>query len=219
MTFRHGGDRGQAFPIYVMMVVGLLFLAFAFFAVGKASAVRNGAQGAADAAALAAAQDARDRMGPAFLAALLTPNGLGDFLDNSGRFDEDHPCYEAQVLAAKNDSDVIEGNDGCSANFLGDEITVEVRTRYTVGESVIPGTERRHGTAKATAAIDFRCLVPRDEPDDDGSPGEDEGADDEPGPITLDCAGEPRLVIDPTDPDIWKSVSKTLFTVHLVDAG
>lgn len=64
MTAKPRGDAGQAFPIYVVMVAGLLFLAFAFFAVGKASATRNEAQGAADAAALAAAQDARDTLGP-----------------------------------------------------------------------------------------------------------------------------------------------------------
>ncbi|MEK8144688.1 pilus assembly protein TadG-related protein [Streptomyces sp. M10(2022)] len=62
------------------MVVGLLFLAFAFFAVGQASATRNGAQGAADAAALAAAQDARDGMRLPFLAALESPETLDQFL-------------------------------------------------------------------------------------------------------------------------------------------
>lgn len=73
MIGRHRSDQGQAFPIYIAMVAGLLFLAFAFFAVGKASVTRNGAQGAADAAALAAAQQARDEIGPAFLGVLLLP--------------------------------------------------------------------------------------------------------------------------------------------------
>jgi len=42
------------------VIAGLLFLAFAFFAVAQAGTVRNGGQSAADAAALAAAQDDRD---------------------------------------------------------------------------------------------------------------------------------------------------------------
>ncbi|MGV9241848.1 pilus assembly protein TadG-related protein, partial [Streptomyces nigra] len=53
------GDTGQAFPIYITVAAGLLFLAFAYLAVGQAAANRNGAQTAADAAALAAALDTR----------------------------------------------------------------------------------------------------------------------------------------------------------------
>ncbi|MFE7120718.1 pilus assembly protein TadG-related protein, partial [Streptomyces sp. NPDC057654] len=56
------GDAGQAFPIYITAVVGILFLALAFFAVGQAGAKKNGAQTAADASALAAAQDYRDQL-------------------------------------------------------------------------------------------------------------------------------------------------------------
>jgi hypothetical protein len=41
---RRYGDAGQAFPIYIVVVGGLLFLAFAYFAVGQAAANRNGAQ-------------------------------------------------------------------------------------------------------------------------------------------------------------------------------
>jgi len=62
MPPRGRGDAGQAFPIYITVVAGLLFLAFAYLAVGQAAANRNGAQTAADAAALAAAQDTRDQL-------------------------------------------------------------------------------------------------------------------------------------------------------------
>jgi Flp pilus assembly protein TadG len=44
------------------MTVILLFAALAFFVFARAASVRNGAQSAADAAALAAAQDARDEL-------------------------------------------------------------------------------------------------------------------------------------------------------------
>lgn len=75
-------DAGQAFPIYIMMVAGLLFLALAFFAVGKASALRNEAQGAADASALAAGQSAREQFEAPFIEALWT-DSLGVFLGRS----------------------------------------------------------------------------------------------------------------------------------------
>ncbi|MEK8172388.1 hypothetical protein NKH77_33525 [Streptomyces sp. M19] len=37
---RRAQDAGQAFPIYITAVAGLLFLALAFFAVGQAGATR-----------------------------------------------------------------------------------------------------------------------------------------------------------------------------------
>ncbi|MFD5750210.1 pilus assembly protein TadG-related protein [Streptomyces sp. NPDC127033] len=219
MTARLRGDRGQAFPIYIVMVAGLLFLAFAFFTVGKASAVRNGAQGAADAAALAAAQDARDGMGTDFLTALLTPDGLRDFLDGGVRFGLAHPCYVAGVFAEKNRAEVtpIGGGSGCSPGPGGDGITVEVKSLDPVGKSVIPGTEEKYATASATAVIEFRCFLPEEEPEGDG-PDEGEGDEgDEPAPVAFDCDGGDQIKVDPTDLGRWDSISKTLFAVHLAD--
>ncbi|MEV7087345.1 pilus assembly protein TadG-related protein [Streptomyces sp. NPDC093085] len=229
MIQRLRGDRGQAFPIYIVMVAGLLFLALAFFTVGKASATRNGAQGAADAAALAAAQEARDEMGAGFLAALLLPGGLNDFFDNNGRFTDPGPCAQAQVLAAKNRADVqsIDGaGSGCYSRpgFLSDEFTVEVKTRYTVGESVIPGTDQKHATARAKAVVEFRCSLPRPEPEPEGSAspggGGDDGKDEDekPSPIDFTCHGGRHVTIDPAHPGEWLNLSETFFTVHLVDA-
>ncbi|MFE2945016.1 pilus assembly protein TadG-related protein [Streptomyces sp. NPDC059255] len=223
-------DRGQAFPIYIVMVASLLFLALAFFAVGKASAARNGAQGAADAAALAAAQEARNEMGTGFLAALLLPGGLDDFF-RGDKFFPGRPCAAAQELAAKNRADVrpIDGvGSGCDPQLglLRDEITVDVRTRYTVGESVIPGTEQKHAAARATAVVEFRCSLPEPEPEGSASPGGGAGGgaddgkdeDEEPSPIDFTCHGGRHVTIDPTKPDAWADLSKILFTVHLVDA-
>ncbi|MFE3597890.1 pilus assembly protein TadG-related protein [Streptomyces sp. NPDC059142] len=230
MIQRRHGDRGQAFPIYIVMVASLLFLAFAFFTVGKASAVRNGAQGAADAAALAAAQEARDEMGTGFLAALLLPGGLDDFFEGNGRFSNGGPCAQARVLAEKNRAEVrsIGGGPGCfpRLGFLRDEFTVEVRTRYTVGKSVLPGTEEQHATARAKAVVEFRCLLPEPEPGDsdapgggaDGGTGDGKDEDDTPRPIDFTCHGGRQVTIDPTEPGAWLDLSKILFTVHLVDA-
>ncbi|MCS0634515.1 pilus assembly protein TadG-related protein [Streptomyces sp. LP05-1] len=155
MTRARRDERGQAFPVYVMTVAGLLFLALVFFAVGKASATRNGAQSAADAAALGAAQEARALMGPLFFAALALPDGLDGYF-RGAHFTGD-TCGEAQRLAGLNRSDVVAGSCSWDSGVRRDEVTVEVRTRYTVGDSVLPGTEQRHATAGATAAVEFRC--------------------------------------------------------------
>ncbi|MER6114802.1 pilus assembly protein TadG-related protein [Streptomyces sp. NPDC001743] len=222
-------DRGQAFPIYIVMVAGLLFLAFAFFAVGQASATRNGAQGAADAAALAAAQEARDDLGVPFLAALREPNGLNEFLAHHRYFDAG--CWKARRLAFANDSHLHSDDPfrrplcGWDEGFLRDRVTVSVETDYTVGSSVIPSTKTTHGNATATAVIEFRCSPKlKDAPSAD--PGSDEGngkGNDEGGkpdlPIpTLFCDGWPGgLEIDPAHPELWKSVAKAIFAVHLID--
>ncbi|GHA80841.1 pilus assembly protein TadG-related protein [Streptomyces clavifer] len=220
MTQARHTDRGQAFPIYIVMVAGLLFLAFAFFAVGKASATRNGAQGAADAAALAAAQQARDEIGPAFLGALLLPGGLNDFFGD--HYISGEPCNQAQRFAADNRADVVDGCDW-ESGFQRDEVTVKVKTRDAVGDTVIPGTETTHATAHATAVVEFRCTwKPVEEPDKDTGPqqGEDKDEDDKeetPGPITFDCDGRNQFEIDPLDRNLWAELGKTLFAVHLID--
>ncbi|MER5633063.1 pilus assembly protein TadG-related protein [Streptomyces nitrosporeus] len=189
-------DRGQAFPIYIMMVAGLLFVAFAFFAVGQASATRNGAQGAADAAALAAAQDARDKLGPPLFAALQSPQTFDRFLRDY-RYGYDS-CPHAARLAAANGSDL----QGCDweYGYLRDRVTAQVRTQQPVGSSVIPGTEREYATADATAVIEFRCTWKAKELI-----------------FTFDCDTRSGIVIDPTDPQPWAELSKALFAVHLVD--
>ena len=218
MSNRQRGDTGQAFPIYIVMVAGLLFLAFAFFAVGKASATRNGAQGAADAAALAAAQEARDQLGPDFLGALLRPGGLNDFLTGHN-ISSGVSCGEAQRFAAENRADVV----GCAwgSGFQRDEVTVKVKTRNTVGDTVIPGTEDKHANATATAVIEFRCRWKQsDAPDKGTGPGSDKdksGKEEVSAPFTFDCDGGSRFDIDPLHPRPWTDLGKALFAVHLID--
>ncbi|WP_073215382.1 pilus assembly protein TadG-related protein [Streptomyces sp. NBRC 110465] len=201
MAFLPRSDRGQAFPIYIMMVAGLLFLALAFFAVGKASALRNGSQGAADAAALAAAQKARDDFGTGFYASLHA-NMLDLFLD----LDFAAPCYEADRLAAANDA----RRQSCypSGGYLRDLITVEVEGLKSVDSSVLPGSENKKAKAKATALIEFRCPNPK---------AVDANSD---GIIELfifTCRNGKILKIAPAGPPPWGSVSRTLFDVRLVD--
>ncbi|MEV0493121.1 pilus assembly protein TadG-related protein [Streptomyces atratus] len=200
MIERSRRDAGQAFPIYVVMVAGLLFLVFAFFAVGKAAALRNGAQGAADAAALAAANEARENFEAGFLASL--PEDLLD------AYLQSHPvigCPAAQGFAAANQADVT----GCYTYPGGyrDRIKVEVEGRKPVNSSVLPGSETTRAKATATALIEFRCKwrsvdLNRDSIRDI---------------FFFTCKGGQMLEIRPSSPPPWSQVSKILYDVHLVD--
>jgi hypothetical protein len=141
------------------VVGGLLFLAFAYFAVGQA-ANRNGAQTAADAAALAAAQDTRDQLAGQWTEAVRDPKRWQDIFD--GNVPVAPSCWRAYQLAEQNDAHV----EKCAATDLL-TYAVDVRTDKSVGESVVPGTESRHATASATAVVEPLCTF--DPPDEDAA--------------------------------------------------
>ncbi|MCF3118929.1 hypothetical protein IPZ68_04275 [Streptomyces arenae] len=192
-------DRGQTLPIYIWLTGILLFVAFAFFAFAQAASARNGAQSAADAAALAAAQDARDELVDGLT---LSIGEGGDWLDwlAGDKFTGDGARGAADALAADNDSTVI--------GFGPDEVNgypgfwAKIETTYTVGDSIIPGTESQHGKAEATAIIKPRCDV-------------DPSADPEKA-VEFECDGGESFELDPDDfepgdlPD-----ASVLFSVHL----
>ncbi|OPF70484.1 hypothetical protein VT50_0236610 [Streptomyces antioxidans] len=216
-------DAGQAFPIYITAVAGLLFLALALFAVGQAGATRNGGQTAADAAALAAAQDYRDQLRKGFLEAIANGSAWDDLLDGRG-LGGTNACDEAQWFADQNGADVT---DCRGPDFLPTSFTVSVKTHKPVGKTVIPGTEGQYGEATAKAVVTPRCTAappsapPTGRPDgggkDDGKGGDggkDDGKDDKP-PIDLRCDGI-DLTIDPTRLDLFPD-AKDLFSVHLAD--
>ncbi|MFD6530089.1 pilus assembly protein TadG-related protein [Streptomyces sp. NPDC060184] len=193
-------DAGQAFPIYIMMVGGLLFLALAFFAVGKASALRNEAQGAADASALAAAQSAREQFEAPFLQALWT-DSLGIFLSQSPVA---AGCLSAPRFASDNDATLTscEPHEG----GLRDSITTKVKGNGAVDSSVLPGSAGTRATTKATAIVEFRCDWRSVDLNEDGVQDI----------YFFTCDGK-MAEIRPSSPPPWSSVSKILFDVHLVD--
>ncbi|MEU3964310.1 pilus assembly protein TadG-related protein [Streptomyces buecherae] len=235
------GDSGQAFPIYITAVAGLLFLGLALFAVGQAGATRNGAQTAADAAALAAAQEHRDALRDELLAAIGSGDAWQDILDGIGT-GSPRACAEARWFAAENDADVT---DCTVSGALNPTFHVAVRTRYTVGDSIVPGTESRHAEAEATAEIEPRCVRlpgkpdptpspdPRPTDDDNGDDGNGDGEGDDGGdgggndgddrpedkpkapPVEFTCDGE-EWSIDPERPGTLPEVAD-LFAVHLAD--
>lgn len=197
--FRRHDDAGQAFPIYITVVGGLLFLAFAYFAVGQAAANRNDAQTAADAAALAAAQDRRDQLAGAWVRDLLDPAKWQDIFDGNAE-GLSPSCWRADQLAAQNDASLL----SCAPDgLLG--YTVEVETNKSVGESIVPGTEERRSNASATAVIERRCGFEL--------PAEDAGDDVLP---ALDCGGT-RWDLDPEGPAGLLPEPEDLFEVHLAD--
>ncbi|MEU2566218.1 MULTISPECIES: pilus assembly protein TadG-related protein [Streptomyces] len=200
---RRFADSGQAFPIYITVVGGLLFLAFAYLAVGQAAANRNGAQTAADAAALAAAQERRDQLAGAWVKNLLDPEKWQDIFD--GMADGLTPsCWRAEQLAAANDATAV----SCEADgLLG--YTVEVQTNKTVGDSIVPGTETKKSRARASAVIEPRCGFEL--------PVEREKADEEEKLPALNCKGGIDWELDLEAPTDLLPKPEDLFDVHLAD--
>ncbi len=107
----------------------------------------------------------------------------------------------ADALAAENDSTVVGFGPADVNGYPG--FRAEIKTNYTVGDSIIPGTDQ-HAKAEATAVVAPRCDV-------------DPSADPEK-VVEFDCAGGESLEIEPDDfvpgdlPD-----ASVLFSVHLAD--
>ncbi|MEU8948306.1 MULTISPECIES: pilus assembly protein TadG-related protein [unclassified Streptomyces] len=195
------GDRGQTLPLYIWLTGILLFAAFAFFAFAQAASARNGAQSAADAAALAAAQDTRDELMDKLGAAVGQADDWLDWLNGIQRADGTGADAAAQQLAAENDS-TLQGLQPVERNgFPGYQ--ADIRTNYTVGKSIIPGTESKHASAHAVAVIQPRC---------DFDPAADPKK-----PVELNCDGE-IVNIDPGDFDpVDLPDASVLFSVHLAE--
>ncbi|MDT0452457.1 pilus assembly protein TadG-related protein [Streptomyces hesseae] len=223
------GDAGQAFPLYITAVAALLFLALAFFAVGRAGAVKNAAQTAADAAALAAAQDYRDQLRTGFLLAVGTgggPAGAGggwaDWL--AGRGGRDGPaCDAAESYARLNGAQPA---ITCEPGGEPGSFTVTVVSERTVGESVVPGTGDKHARATAKATVTPRCdamtpVPPTPPPTPTPTPTPTASPSPSPTPssppvVDLTCDGGKVLVIDPRRPDATVKATD-LFAVRLAE--
>ncbi|MEV7204755.1 MULTISPECIES: pilus assembly protein TadG-related protein [unclassified Streptomyces] len=191
-------DAGQAFPVYITVVGGLLLLALAYFAVGQAAATRSEAQTAADAAALAAALETRDRLADQWVDKILEPETWQDIFE--GKVFVPDACWRAVELAARNDASVECEPDGP----LG--YTVSAETNDTVGDTIVPGTEDQKATESATAVIEARCSPkpPAEGAEDDALP-------------SLTCKGGEDWDLVPDDlANLPKP--EDLFDVHLADS-
>jgi hypothetical protein len=191
-------DAGQAFPVYITVVGGLLLLALAYLAVGQAAATRSKAQTAADAAALAAALETRDRLTDRWLDRFLEPEEWQDIFE--GKVSVPNACWRAQELAARNGASARCEPEG----LLGYRVSAE--TNDSVGDTIVPGTEDQKATETATAVIEARCTPkpPADDADEAALPG-------------LTCKGGEEWELKPDDlPDLPKP--EDLFDVHLTDS-
>jgi uncharacterized membrane protein len=211
-------DRGQALPVYLTVIGALLLLAFAYFAVGQAAATRNGAQTAADAAALAAAQDTRAQLRDALLDAFRSGrlDGLGALLGGQLPDPTDDPCQRADSFAAANKAHTTDCHPVTTDDGLNG-YAASVETDYTVGTSVVPGTESRTAHASATAAIEPRCqwlgARPSASPTVSASPTPSPSPSGTPSPGTLLCDGR-NWVVDPSNLTLFPSAAE-LFSVRL----
>ena len=149
---------------------------------------------------MAAAQEDRDELMEGLEGAIGVDDNWLDWLEPD-EATGGGAAAAADELAAENDATVqgfeprtVNGNPG---------YWVEIKTNYTVGDSIVPGTETKHATAEATAVIEPRCdfEAPVDPLD----------------VVELDCDGK-LVEIDPEDfvlddiPD-----ASVLFSVYLAE--
>ncbi|MEU8433404.1 pilus assembly protein TadG-related protein [Streptomyces sp. NPDC029216] len=213
---RSSPDRGQAFPFYIVMVAGLLFAALALFVIGQAAVTRSDAQGAADAAALAAGREARDRVLFGLDLAALKPEDWAKIVD-ADHLKANGACAQADVFAARNDAKAQ-----CEAS--PPKFTVTVEGNRTVGDSVIPGTGGMHGTATATALVESKChlgevALPGPTPTvpaGGSTPAPTPTASAAPA-ITFTCDKGDPITLDPMKPGSLRDLGRELFSVRLVD--
>ncbi|MGW9448471.1 pilus assembly protein TadG-related protein [Streptomyces sp. NPDC055632] len=187
-------------------------MAFVYFAFGQAAVTRNSAQTAADAAALAAAQDARDQLREGWVKVILDPVQWGGFLEGK-EFDHFSACQQAAAFAARNGAGILSGR---CVRLSGEREGFGVTVRTT-------GAEAQDATASANAVIEPKCSfepleaptpeVPApEETEPEPDPTEPEEGP-EPEPITgLTCDGD-AWTIDPDDPELPNATD--LFTVRL----
>lgn len=161
----------------------LLFVAFAFFAFAQAAVARNGAQSAADAAALAAAQESRLALFDGLVESIGDGDGWLEWLYAESAVG-DGAEVEASRLASLNGADLVGFRVESRKNLPA--FWARVRNVDAVGESVVPGTETAKASAEAVAAVEPRCAVEEGiDPDDE---------------VAFRCDGV-SFVIDPEDFD------------------
>lgn len=149
---------------------------------------------------MAAAQDSRDELMTGLEGAIGRDGDWLKWLQGQG-LQGAGASAAADRLAADNDSTVVATVPTTVNGLPGYRVTIQ--TRYTVGKSIIPGTETRHASAEAVAVIQPRCTLP--------------SAPDPKKPVHLDCDGQ-SVDIDPGHfqsddlPD-----ASVLFSVHLAE--
>ncbi|MGC4949969.1 pilus assembly protein TadG-related protein [Streptomyces sp. DT224] len=219
MTPKVCEDSGQAAPLYITAVVGLLFLGLIFLAFGEADIQRNGAQSAADAAALAAAKESRSLLETDLKAHLADPDYLVSVFSPSFLGGPDNACGRASSFAARNKASIV----GCQPLADG-RWGYEVRLQSKKGMStdIVPGTEGKKAEAVAVAVVEPRCTFspePANTPEPTSSP--DTDVDPDPEATTtpvgkVRCDGGLDWVVDSEDLTLMPEMAD-LFSVRLTE--
>ncbi|MFB8084109.1 pilus assembly protein TadG-related protein [Streptomyces sp. NPDC055992] len=220
-------DRGQAAPLYIAAVAGLLFVALIFFAFGEADIQRNGAQGAADAAALAAAKESRSLLEPDLQAHLTDPDYFESVFSTSFLGESGNACGKASQFAALNKA------TGVRCRPLSDGrwgYEVSLKSDKGVSTDIVPGTEGKKAEAVAVAVVEPRCTftpAPESTPDPEGTPdpesSPDGGTEADPDSETeaasvgkVHCDGGQEWTVDPEDSALMPDMAD-LFSVRLAE--
>ncbi|WP_406284515.1 pilus assembly protein TadG-related protein [Streptomyces sp. NBC_00209] len=212
-------DSGQAAPLYITAVVGLLFLALIFFAFGEADIQRNGVQGAADAAALAAAKESRSLLEPDLKAHLADPDYFESVFSPSFLGGSDNACWRASSFAALNKASVVRCQPLADGRW-GYE--VRLQSNKGISTDTVPGTEGKKAEAAAVAVVEPRCTFtaePNSTPDPASSPdtGADPDAEATATPVgKVRCDGGLDWVVDSEDLTLMPEMAD-LFSVRLAE--
>ncbi|MGW1184583.1 pilus assembly protein TadG-related protein [Streptomyces drozdowiczii] len=210
-------EAGQAAPLYIAAVAGLLFVALVLFAFGEADVQRNGAQSAADAAALAAAKESRSLVESELKAHLADPDYFRTVFSTSFLGEPDNSCWKASVFATRNKASAVRCRPLADGRW-----GYEVRLQSDKGMStdIVPGTEGKKAEATAVAVVEPRCtFVAAESPAP--SPDPSAGPDVDPGPAAasigkMRCDGGLDWTVDPEESVLMPDAA-ALFSVRLAE--
>ncbi|MGQ4490407.1 pilus assembly protein TadG-related protein [Streptomyces sp. SAS_281] len=213
MIGRRKVEAGQAAPLYITAVAGVLFVALVLFAFGEADIRRNGAQSAADAAALAAAKESRSLLEPDLKAHLRDPEYFESVFSKPFLGGTNDACWKASDFAARNEAGAVRCRRLADGRW---GYVVRLQSAKGMSTDIVPGTEGRKAEATAVAVIEPRCaFVPAETPAPDADPDVDE---DPPSASIgrIHCDGGLDWSVDAEDPTLVPDVAD-LFTVRLAE--
>ncbi len=151
------GQRGQVFPLLLLIVLATLGIGLALFQVGRASALRSDAQSGADAAALAAVRNLREQL---------------DRMIAQGRVPDPAAIDPGELRAAAADYAGRNKAEVLSVEQLGVDVRVGVRTGETLGDTARPiDSEDERGSARARASMSLQPTVLATGPGEGADPG------------------------------------------------
>ncbi|MEU2246487.1 pilus assembly protein TadG-related protein [Streptomyces sp. NPDC019224] len=216
-----GEDLGQAAPLYITAVAGLLFLALIFFTFGEADIQRNSAQSAADAAALAAAKESRSRLEPDLATHLTDPDYFESVFNTPFFRGLGNACGKASEFAALNEATGVQCRPLTDGRW-GYEVSL--KSDKGMSTDIVPGTKGKKAEAMAVAVVEPRCTftpaaeeapAAEAEPDPESEP--DPDPESEAAAVgKVRCDGGQEWVVDPEGLALMPDMAD-LFSVHLAE--